>query len=300
MTTNVKEGLTLKSMIIKAGYSFTDICKKLNIDRGTLYNMFTRDELKPEYVKKFLTIGIDPRNPKPEPVKETGEPVNEGKLFWSILKENRIGIQDCAEKLGLSRRQLYNLFKQPKINKYYVDKLAEVGIIVRPNDPTMMVVPQPRPIPFRIRQPLQSEMLMPKSGIFPQRAVPYYDLDVFAGNLTIFNQDGTEAVTDYVNIPGMRDCTLLVNVSGDSMYPTFKRGDVIGLKEIKEKEVLEYGQPYVLITDENRFLKYVRKAEHKAKWLLKSENPKYDDFEIDKNIVRRVFLVRGIVRSENI
>jgi phage repressor protein C with HTH and peptisase S24 domain len=65
--------------------------------------------------------------------------------------------------------------------------------------------------------------------------------------------------------------------------------------------VVEFGQIYLIVTDERRMVKYVRKGSKPDKILLVSENhERFDDFEIARSKIRRLFLVKGWVNKNEI
>lgn len=132
------------------------------------------------------------------------------------------------------------------------------------------------------------------------RALPFYEVDVTAGNVNrIF--DGTEIPRDSLLVPGFADCDFAVPVSGHSMYPKISNGDIIICKQINDFDVVEFGQIYLIVTDERRMVKYVRKAAKPDKVLLVSENhERFDDFEIARSKIRRLYLVKGWVNKNEI
>lgn len=132
------------------------------------------------------------------------------------------------------------------------------------------------------------------------RALPFYEVDVTAGNVNrIF--DGTEIPRDSLLVPGFADCDFAVPVSGHSMYPKISNGDIIICKQINDFDVVEFGQIYLIVTDERRMVKYLRKAAKPDKVLLVSENhERFDDFEIARSKIRRLYLVKGWVNKNEI
>jgi phage repressor protein C with HTH and peptisase S24 domain len=132
------------------------------------------------------------------------------------------------------------------------------------------------------------------------KPVPYYDLDVSAGNTTIFD-DRKEIPKDYLSFTPFNDCDLALNVYGDSMYPKYQSGDVIAIKEIHDfKTFIQFGEVYLVVThskegDNQKFIKFVRKSDKKDHYKMVSENPKHDPFDVPINDIRKMFLVKGKV-----
>lgn len=108
-------------------------------------------------------------------------------------------------------------------------------------------------------------------------------------------------VIGYVNIPEFAGC-YGITVFGDSMYDMYMSGDTIFVREILDKRNIDNGQPYVIITKEDRLLKMIH-IDYKHKRVILSSynniaNPdgkrKYPDMEIDlDNDVLHLYKVVG-------
>ena len=96
------------------------------------------------------------------------------------------------------------------------------------------------------------------------------DIRVCAGQGIGF--DGEEnKVIGYVNIPEFTGC-YGITVYGDTMYDMYMSGDIIFVREIKDKRHIDNGQPYVIITKEDRLLKMIHIDYEHRKTLLSSYN----------------------------
>jgi len=126
------------------------------------------------------------------------------------------------------------------------------------------------------------------------------DIRVCAGHGVGF--DGNEnKVIGYVNIPEFTGC-YGITVYGDSMYDMYMSGDTIFVREIKDKRNIDNGQPYVIITKEDRLLKMIHIDYEQKRTILSSYNNiinpdgkrKYPDMEIDiDNDVLHLYKVVG-------
>lgn len=127
------------------------------------------------------------------------------------------------------------------------------------------------------------------------KLVPLYNLDVRGGFLPN-TEAGKEHIAQYIAFPNAREGDICVVVSGDSMSPTFPSGSFVLLRHVEDwAEFIEYGQIYVIeLRDGRRLIKEVRKAQEPDKWLCKSHNATYDDVELPKKLVTRIFLVKAM------
>ena len=129
--------------------------------------------------------------------------------------------------------------------------------------------------------------------------IPYYDIDATAGDVSVF-ETPHEVVDRHFIIPNFNDCDFAINVSGHSMYPKINNGDIIMCKRLNDMEVVPLGEIYLIITDEQRLIKYIRKGETADHYLLVSENPKFDPFEIHRGKIRQLYLVKGRLEKNQI
>lgn len=130
-----------------------------------------------------------------------------------------------------------------------------------------------------------------------EKDIKILDIRVCAGHGIGFDGDENKVV-GYVNIPDFTGC-YGITVYGDSMYDKYMPGDTIFVREIQDKDLIDNGQPYVVITNEDRLLKliYIEKTGLK----LVSYNPicnpdgrrKYPDMEIDGSQILHLYKVVG-------
>ena len=126
----------------------------------------------------------------------------------------------------------------------------------------------------------------------------YYYPEVYAKagfDISAFNSE-MQRVPVY--IPNFSKDVTFINVYGDSMYPKYKAGDVIGIKPV-DFLYLVFGHPYVVVFDNGDVnIKYVCKGSDDEHVNLVSENPKYDPREYPLRIIRAFYTVEGSVKKE--
>ena len=88
---------------------------------------------------------------------------------------------------------------------------------------------------------------------------PVYDIDVTAGTMPRARMFSDDLVVGHINLPDIinENCRI-VRVSGDSMSPVIRSGDLIAVRELSNTQYIFWGQIYVVLLDDFRLVKYVR------------------------------------------
>ncbi len=126
-----------------------------------------------------------------------------------------------------------------------------------------------------------------------------YDIDVTAGPSGRSLMFSSEQIIGSINVPFINPENYIVKVSGDSMTPVINNGDMLAIREIKNLNMIFWGQIYVVLLDDYRMVKYIRKHENPDIVILKSANRDYDDIEISRNDIRALFVVENIIRFDS-
>lgn len=131
-----------------------------------------------------------------------------------------------------------------------------------------------------------------------KQGVPVYNLAFEAGNSLEFG-DSSNQILGYINLDGFKSCVGFIFVKGSSMYPKFMPGDIIGLEPLQDLDMIEYGQPYAIETHtEQRFIKLIRRGKDNDNLIMKSIHPEYDDMDLPKKKIRKLFKVHGPIRDQ--
>lgn len=128
--------------------------------------------------------------------------------------------------------------------------------------------------------------------------VPYYDVD-FIGGFDLVENDQTLIPTYRINFAQYNNADSWVNISGHSMEPQIGHGDIIALKELYDwEDYVLYGEVYAIVTDQYRTVKRINKsAEGKEYLKLVPINKDFDEQDIKKSIVRKVYQVLGCAKK---
>ena len=129
-----------------------------------------------------------------------------------------------------------------------------------------------------------------------------YDIDATCG-LSGRDVDFTdEKVIGSIDAPEINPDSKIIFATGDSMLPLIASGDRVVIRKIESWDFFNYGQVYLIITNEYRLIKRVRRHPKDSDnlILLRSENPDYDDIDLPKREIIHLFIVENILSIKNI
>ena len=140
-----------------------------------------------------------------------------------------------------------------------------------------------------------------KDGIIENQEVPYYDFSAVAGLQELFDSGTPHKVLQTIKIPNLPKCDGAINITGDSMYPLLKSGDIILYKQITVEDIF-FGEMYLLSIltkghEEYVTVKYVQKSELGNEYVkLVSQNQHHQpkDFKISE--ISAIALIKASVR----
>lgn len=129
-----------------------------------------------------------------------------------------------------------------------------------------------------------------------------YDIDATCGIEGRDIEFTDEKVIGSIDAPEINPDSKIIFATGDSMLPLIASGDRVVIRKIESWDYFNYGQVYLIITNEYRFIKRVRRHPKDADnlILLRSENPEYDDIDLPKREIIHLFIVENILSIKNI
>lgn len=154
-------------------------------------------------------------------------------------------------------------------------------------------------VPFGKQNALPITTIAPSDMQTIDLGTPVYDIDVTAGAIPRARMFADELVVGHINLPDIisPNCRI-VRVSGDSMSPVIRNGDYIAVRELSNSNHIFWGQIYVVLLDDFRLVKYVRRHTDPNLVILRSENPNYDDMEISRFDIRELMMVQNIIHLD--
>ncbi len=129
-----------------------------------------------------------------------------------------------------------------------------------------------------------------------QEGIPLLPISAMAGAFTDDISVMEYECERYV-IPAFKGADFLMQVSGDSMQPTYYSGDLVACQRIPLNDLFfQWNKTYVLDTLQGPLIKRIRRGSDEQHVLIVSDNPAYEPFELSKDQFHGVALVRGLVR----
>lgn len=132
------------------------------------------------------------------------------------------------------------------------------------------------------------------------KGTPVYDIDVTAGTQPRSRMFADDLIIGSVNLPDVisPECRI-VRVSGDSMSPVISSGDYLAVRELTNTQQIFWGQIYVVLLDDYRLVKYIRRHPDPSMVILRSENKAYDDMDVRRSEIRDLMFVQNILHFDN-
>ncbi|WP_442265887.1 S24 family peptidase [Tenacibaculum sp. ZS6-P6] len=138
-----------------------------------------------------------------------------------------------------------------------------------------------------------------------KQSVPLYNVEAAAGLVELFQSHGDTQPVGTLNIPNLPKCDGAVFVTGDSMYPLLKSGDIVAYKQIYDfQSEIFWGEMYLISVEvageEFISVKYIQKSEKGEDYIkLVSQNKHHQPKDINMSKIRAMALVKASVRMNS-
>ena len=211
-----------------------------------------------------------------------------------LIHELRLTQGEFAEKIGCDQSNLSkHLNGKLPISEALINKIViNLGV-------SKSWLKDGLDVPFpKYSSGMVPELLIDESEMKSMKGTPVYDIDVTAGSLSRPMMFADEHIVGAVNMPNISQDCRIVRVSGDSMNPVFCNGDFIAVRELTNMSQIFWGHIYVVVLDDYRMVKYLRKHPDQDKVILRSENPRYDDMEVYRSDIKELLVVQNILHID--
>ena len=228
--------------------------------------------------------------------------MNDSQKIEELLHYFRMEQKDFAEKCGLEPNNITKI------------KVGKCGISKRVFDKIINAFPEVNKTWLATGE---GEMLKNETkerySQSNRKLIPFYDITAEAGTVQVSNMDVEERPDEWID-PGdwFLDANSAMRVHGDSMFPVYKSGSIVVMKEVHDKSLIIYGQDYVLITSEYRVIKRIQKSDKVGFWLACSVNNEtwekgelagkliHEPFDVPIDRVNKIYRVLGcVLRNES-
>lgn len=134
-------------------------------------------------------------------------------------------------------------------------------------------------------------------SLIPEGA-PVYDIDVTAGHQELSRMFTADRVIGFFRMPNMESDNPIIRVSGDSMAPSIVNNSYIQIRPISDYAPIFWGSTYVVVLEDYRMVKILRRHPDSNKVILHSVNPDYDDMELERHEIKKLYLVEAVLNYD--
>ena len=129
-------------------------------------------------------------------------------------------------------------------------------------------------------------------------SIPLYNVMASAGFGTFEKLLTEENIIGRYNIPDLK-ADFMMYVKGNSMYPKYSNKDIIGCKQIYERNFIQWNKPHVIATREQGILvKRIQEGQQKDFIVAVSDNKDYPPINIPNDEILDFAIVTGVIRLE--
>ena len=224
--------------------------------------------------------------------------MNDKQRIQEVLSYTRLSARALAEEIGLKSPQSFYDIKAGRhgISKELASKIQGKYLNMSmewllTGEGEMLSTGNAAPV----EETAEHSQLIPAP---PGKGIPLIPLPAMAGFLK-GSADLDRNEIEWYYVPAFSDCTFLIRVKGDSMFPRYLSGDIVACREVHDTGTFfQWGKAYVLDTDQGVVLKRVRRSERPDHILCVSDNPDYEPFDVPVTSIYHLAIVRGLIREE--
>lgn len=144
------------------------------------------------------------------------------------------------------------------------------------------------------------EYTKPTDKRVEDQEIPLYDFEAAAGLTKLFSN--AENILDFIRVPNLPKCDGAVHISGDSMYPLLKSGDIVMYKQVQDiQNSILWGEMYLLSAeiggDLLTLVKYIQRSEVGPDHVkLASQNQHHSPIDIPLKNIRALAYIKASIR----
>lgn len=133
-----------------------------------------------------------------------------------------------------------------------------------------------------------------------EQYVPYYSIEATAGVMELMDMSPEYEIGKII-VPNMPRCDGAVAITGDSMYPLLKSGDIVAFQLVHDINNIHFGDMYLVSLNEDGDTYFAVKWVNKhptdpSKAILVSSNEHYAPREVELRHIHRIALIKFSIR----
>lgn len=147
---------------------------------------------------------------------------------------------------------------------------------------------------------------MRTDSVLELQEVPLYEYQASAGLVTLFRDHSGQERVGKISVPNLPKCDGAIYITGDSMYPLLKSGDIIMYKQSNDhlNGIILYGEMYLvgfnLDGDDHVSVKWLHKSDLGPSYIkLVSENKHHEPVDIPRSSITAIALVKASIRMNS-
>ncbi|WP_348814109.1 S24 family peptidase [Flavobacterium maritimum] len=227
--------------------------------------------------------------------------IKERLLYFA--KNQSIGIENFLENIGMTYGSFKGKAKEGSLNSNALveiyTKYPEINIewLLTGNGDMLR-----KKVSNQVHEPGEVYTLK-TDRVLKEQSIPLYDLEATAGVVELFrNKNGKSKPIDFISIPNLPKCDGAIYVTGDSMYPLLKSGDIIMYKELENTiESIFFGEMYLVSIDldgeEFVTVKWIHKSDKGEDFIkIVSQNSHHQPKDIHLSNIRALALIKASIR----
>lgn len=310
------DGGAFQNAVLTSGKGVHNVIEDMKSSMGTFYRLYAKhiwDYEEKAAAAKALGKTIEeifgttpPPTPEETPT-DTTKYKGDGLLLHTAVSKSGMSVPEVLAKFKVSQGTLYNYYRTVEFDEDLKEKTAKAlrksveDIFGQEEEETPEI------------KPGQNKEVIPLGKHVPNRLKPGEYIDSFAGweGLPMYNVPITASFVEsyrddarykpqyYFYDPRFKDCDFGAIITGDSMHSEIRHGDFVVCKEITDKRFIVYGEIYYVVsTNGLETCKYVNlDMSNPDNLLLVPKNEKISPSPIPKDMIQKLYKVRGIVRG---
>ncbi|MDE5608190.1 MAG: XRE family transcriptional regulator [Muribaculaceae bacterium] len=208
-----------------------------------------------------------------------------------LLHQRRMSQAEMARTLGIDSARLSKILSgRLPVTEGFINKVAvDMGV----SKPWLS---NGTGLPYE--KPLHASTITAEITPAAPKGIAVYDVDVTAGTAELSQLLTADRIIGYVDMPLISPDCVIVRVAGDSMTPTAPDGSYVAIRPVSSTGIIFWGQIYVVITGSYRMVKFIRRHPDPHYVTLHSDNPAYDDIDIPRSEIKKLFLVETVIKYD--